>query len=323
MSKSPSFGSSSKANDVAKHFAPADAASKVAIVTGASSGLGIETTRAFASIGVSVVMACRQVNAGEQVANEIRQQYPDAKLKVMALDLASGESIRKFVQAYEGPIHYLINNAGVMACDLSYTKDGFEMQFGTNHMGHFLLTTLLLDKVKGSAPARIINLSSSANRMAASDGIRFNDLRWEQDYNRWTSYGNSKLANILFTRELQRRLNESGNSNVIAIAVHPGVIPTPLSRHLLGVAQFLLSWVASAFLKSPQQGAATTIYTALAPDVVPGEFYMDCRLHKRGDPYHAHANDDAMAAKLWTVSEELWAKASSTTATTATTDDGK
>jgi NAD(P)-dependent dehydrogenase (short-subunit alcohol dehydrogenase family) len=190
--------------------------------------------------GAHVVIACRSEKNGSEAVAKITKDIPDAKVSFMQLDLGSFPSIRKFAADYKAlniPLHILINNAGVMACPLTRTSEGLEMQFGTNHIGHFLLTTELLDLIKSSGvpeyPARIINLSSVGQYyFAPPHGMRLDDLGAEKHYDQWERYGSSKLANILFTKHLQA-LFAAENANVVAVSVHPGVIgETNLSRHL-------------------------------------------------------------------------------------------
>ena len=203
---------------------------KTVIITGANTGIGLETAVDLAKRNARVILACRSVERGEKAAVEVRKRSNNDNAVFRQLDLASLESVRKFagkILEEEPRIDILINNAGVMALPKrNLTKDGFEMQFGTNHLGHFLLTNLLLDRIKEAPSARIVNVSSAAHRQGKMD---FDNLNSEKSYVPWVAYGTSKLANILFTRSLAKRLE---GTNVTANSLHPGVINTELARHL-------------------------------------------------------------------------------------------
>lgn len=271
----------------------ADLTGKVALVTGTTSGIGQETARVLCSRGAHVLMACRDVSRAEMVAKEIRESIAHADVDVLELDLRSLASVRKCAEAFLKtglPLHLLILNAGVMANPRELTADGFESQLGTNHVGHFLLTDLLLERLKSSAPSRIISVSSSAHRMGHFD---FDDMNLERSYSAWGAYGRSKLANILFASELNRRLEGTG---VVAVSLHPGVIKTELWRHLGVMFRVVIGFFASPFTKSVPQGAATTLYCATSKDIVGGKFYMNC--HEEA-PANAEATDDAVAKRLW------------------------
>ncbi|NXJ59981.1 RDH12 dehydrogenase, partial [Rostratula benghalensis] len=284
---------------------------KVAIITGANTGIGKETARDLARRGKSlaVIVACRDVEKAEAAASEIRAETGNQQVIVKKLDLADTKSIREFAEKFlaeEKELHILINNAGVMLCPYSKTADGFEMHLGVNHLGHFLLTFLLLECLKQSAPARIVNVSSLAHHVGR---IRFHDLHGEKSYSRGLAYCHSKLANVLFTRELARRLQ--GNcpgllsfaigTKVTANSLHPGSVHSELVRH-----SFLMTWlwkIFSFFLKTPQEGAQTSIYCAVAEelDSVTGQYFSDCQ------PAYVSpwGRDDETAKKLWSVSCEL------------------
>ncbi|NXD80700.1 RDH12 dehydrogenase, partial [Halcyon senegalensis] len=275
---------------------------KVVIITGANTGIGKETARELARRG-KVIIACRDIAKAEAAASEIRAETGNQQVIVKKLDLANTKSIREFAEkilAEEKELHILINNAGVMLCPYSKTADGFEMHLGVNHLGHFLLTFLLLERLKQSAPARIVNVSSLAHH---GGRIRFHDLHGEKSYNRGLAYCHSKLANVLFTRELARRLQGKSprRPEFTANALHPGSVHSELVRH-----SFVMSWLwkmFSFFLKTPREGAQTTIYCAVAEelDSVTGQYFSDCQpayVSPRG-------RDDETAKKLWNVSCEL------------------
>ena len=203
--------------------------SKTAIITGANTGIGLETAVDFAQRNGRVILACRSKEKGEAAVEQVKKRSGNNNVVFMPLDLSSLDSVRSFCASVldsEPRLDILVNNAGVMACPYAKTADGFEMQFGVNHLGHFLLTNLLLDRLKEAPAARIVNVSSSAHRRGK---INFDDLNSTQSYQQWLAYGQSKLANILFTRSLAKRLE---GTNVIANSLHPGVIRTELGRHI-------------------------------------------------------------------------------------------
>ncbi|KAE8677978.1 Short-chain dehydrogenase TIC 32 [Hibiscus syriacus] len=305
--KGPSgFSASSTAEDVAQGV---DGTALTAIVTGASSGIGMETSRVLALRSVHVIMAVRNVGAGRNVKEAILQEIPGAKVDAMELDLSSMASVRKFASDYQSsnlPLNLLINNAGVMATPFKLSHDNIELQFATNHLGHFLLTDLLLETMKHTAresniEGRIVNLSSEGHRFAYSEGIRFDKINDESGYSVWSAYGQSKLANILHAKELARRLKEEG-VNITANALHPGAIMTNLTRHL-GLINSIGHMFGKYFLKNVQQGAATTCYVALNPQVkgVSGEYFLDSN---KGNP-SSKAKDADLAKRLWDFSFTL------------------
>jgi NAD(P)-dependent dehydrogenase (short-subunit alcohol dehydrogenase family) len=281
---------------------------KVAIVTGANDGLGTETARVLALAGAQVVMACRNLPAAEAVATRLRATLPAGAgtLEVMALDLANLASVRAFAGAFAARhprLHILVNNAGVMATPLGHTTDGFETQMGTNHLGHFLLTTLLLDQLKGSAPARVVAVASNAHRRGSRESLLAtldtDPAYQKRKYVPFAAYGDSKLANILFAKGLAPRLAGTG---VGAFSLHPGVIPTNLSKHF-GVGGRLYRAIGGLFLKSVAQGAATTVFAATAPELTEahsGIYLADCN---EADPIQA-ALDGALAERTWALSDK-------------------
>ncbi len=268
------------------------------IVTGANSGIGRAAAEALAAAGAQVTLAVRNRQKGQLAATAMA-----GETEVRELDLASLESVRQFAAEWDGEIHLLINNAGVMIPPLSRTADGFELQFGTNHLGHFALTNLLLPQVRG----RVVTVSSSMHRVGRID---FDDLNWERRrYRRWAAYGQSKLANLLFTRELQRRLTAAG-SPVLSTAAHPGYAATNLqSRSGSGFWDSAGRIGNSLFAQSEAGGALPTLYAAVAE--IPGDSFAgpgglqgmrgSARLVGRSQ----RAQDGVTARRLWEVSEEL------------------
>ena len=268
------------------------------IVTGANSGIGRAAARALAASGARVVLAVRDVDKGRAAAASM-----PGKSEVRPLDLARLDSVRDFAAAWEGGVDLLINNAGVMAPPLSRTAEGFELQFGTNHLGHFALTNLLLERIGG----RVVTVSSTGHRIGSID---FDDLNWERKpYKAWRAYGQSKLANLLFTAELQRRLTAVG-SPVLATAAHPGYAATNLQFHSGRRSLDLLSAVGNHLLAQDENGGALpTLYAAVA-EVPPNSFAGPGGfLEQRGAPKlvgrSRAAQDAATAARLWEVSEQL------------------
>ncbi|XP_030454018.1 short-chain dehydrogenase TIC 32, chloroplastic-like [Syzygium oleosum] len=305
--KGPSgFSARSTAEEVTQGI---DGTGFTAIVTGASSGIGVDTTRVLALRRVHVVMAVRNMDAGRSVKEAILKELPSAKIDVMELDLSSMESVRKFTLDYQAsalPLNLLINNAGVMACPFTLSQDNIELQFATNHIGHFLLTNLLLETMKktsqeSNAEGRIVIVSSEGHRFAYREGIRFDKINSESEYNTIQAYGQSKLANILHANELARRLKEEG-VQITANSLHPGSIAaTNLVRHhsILNV----LATLGKYFLKNVAQGAATTCYVALHPQVkgISGEYFMDSNKAKAS----SLAQDAELGKKLWDFSISL------------------
>ncbi|MGW5921145.1 oxidoreductase [Nocardia fluminea] len=273
-----------------------DQTGRTIIVTGANSGLGAATARALSEAGARVILACRDTAKAERVAEGLR-----AATEVRELDLANLNSVRAFADSIER-VDVLINNAGVMALPLRRTADGFEMQFGTNHLGHFALTNLLLDRITD----RVVTVSSVAHRIGKID---LADPNWEQRrYDRWLAYGQSKLANLMFAFELQRRLAGEGAA-VISVAAHPGYAATELMSHTESI-QDAIMWLGNRTLApTAEDGALSTLFAATAA-VVPGAFYgPDGFLGLRGNPAPAgsarSARDRTVAAELWELSEKL------------------
>ncbi len=289
-------------------------AGKFAVVTGASAGLGVETVRVLSAAGASVLLVARDQEKLEAVAQALRQQQPEARLYTQCMDLADLDSVRAAVAQIRQShphIHLLINNAGVMACPLARTAQGFEMQFGTNHMGHFLFTCLLAPALMAAAPGRVINLSSGGHKFA---NFNFDDPAYfDRDYDKWQAYGESKTANILFSVALDKRLRDR---KVRAFAVHPGVIMTKLSRHMQPEDFELLSAKTpkgeTLVFKSLEQGAATTVWAATAQELDgKGGIYLEnCQIARPAESgsssgVESYALDAAAAERLWSLSEEM------------------
>ncbi len=278
---------------------------RLAVVTGASTGLGFETARVLAARGASVVLAVRDTEKGKRAAARIAGTAPGADVMVQPLDLASLESIRAAadqLRAQHPRIDLLINNAGVMFTPQQTTRDGFELQFGTNHLGHFALTGLLLEQMLPVPGSRVVTVSSLAHRLRAR--IHFDDLQGERSYRRVAAYGQSKLANLLFTYELHRRL--SGAGTTIAVAAHPGLAATELTRHTPAIAAFANALIS----QTAAMGALPVLRAATDPGVLGGQYYGPRGFFgTRGYPKPAHSSgqshDTAIQRRLWTVSEEL------------------
>ena len=284
-----------------------DQTGKTAVVTGANSGLGLQTALALAAKGARVELACRDGQRGAAAQQRIRDETGNDDVRVRRLDLGSLESVRSFAAGQEAPVDLLINNAGVMATPHRTTADGFELQFGVNHLGHFALTGLLLPALRAAPAPRVVTVSSLAHR---GGRMEWNDLGAERSYRPWPRYNQSKLANLLFTFELHRRLNARGE-NLIAAAAHPGFANTnltsgmnhPATLDLLGAFFRLLG-------QSGSLGALPTLYAATAPDVRGGQFYGPGGPGQlRGRPTLVtpapQALDPEAARRLWDISAEL------------------
>uniref|UniRef100_A0A453DZX1 Short-chain dehydrogenase TIC 32, chloroplastic n=1 Tax=Aegilops tauschii subsp. strangulata TaxID=200361 RepID=A0A453DZX1_AEGTS len=299
------FGSGSTAEQVTEGIS---AAGLTVLVTGGSSGIGLETSRVFALRGAHVIIAARNTEASE-ARKRIMEIHPLARVDVLKLDLSSLKSVRAFADQFNSmnlPLNILINNAGVMFCPFQLSEDEVEMQFATNHLGHFLLTNLLLDNMKTTAKStgiegRIVNLSSVAHLHTYPKGILFDQLNDKKIYNDKMAYGQSKLANILHAKELSRRLKEEG-ANITVNCVHPGLIMTNLMRHSFALMK-AIQVVTYLFWKNVPQGAATTCYVGLNPQLkgVTGKYFADCNEEKTSK----HAKSDVLAKQLWEFSEEL------------------
>ncbi|XP_032408007.1 retinol dehydrogenase 12, like [Xiphophorus hellerii] len=269
---------------------------QTAVITGANTGIGKETAIDLAKRGARVILACRDMEKAQTALTEIIKSSGNDNVICMKLDLSDTKSIREFatnVQQNELKLNLLINNAGVMVCPYGKTADGFEMQIGVNHFGHFLLTYLLMDLIKSSAPARIVNVSSMAHSWGS---INLEDINSEKSYNKSKAYSQSKLANVLFTRSLAKRLEGTG---VTTYSLHPGVVQTDLWRHLSAPERFFMK-IAKPFTKDSAEGAQTTIYCAVEPSLEKesGGYYSGCAAANCS----AAGKDDELAQKLWELS---------------------
>ena len=281
-----------------------DQPGKIIIVTGANSGIGYETALALAARGATVIIASRSPRKGRQAVDAIHHDFRNARVEFMRLDLADLESVRRFAAEFHhrfARLDRLINNAGVMTPPFSRTADGFENQFGTNHLGHFALTGRLLDIIRRTPKARIVTVSSVMHYFGRID---FANLNGEVSYHKRKAYAQSKLANLLFTYELQRRLAMFG-ANAIAVAAHPGWTATGLQRHS-GFLHHLNPFMG----QRPAMGALPTLYAAISPEVKGGNYigpggWLELSGHPRKVSSNARSHNRAVAAKLWRVSENL------------------
>ncbi|MEB8338234.1 SDR family NAD(P)-dependent oxidoreductase [Streptomyces endophyticus] len=299
------FGFASTAAEVA---AGVDLTGRRAVVTGASSGLGAETARAVATTGASVTLAVRDPAAGERVAKEITAATGNQDVHTAHLDLADPASIRAFTAAWQGPLHILVNNAGVMACPERYTDEGWEWQFATNHLGHFALATGLYEALAADGSARIVSVSSTGHQQSP---VVWDDVNFAfRPYDPWLAYGQSKTANVLFAVEATRRWADAG---ITANALMPGAIYTNLQRHTGGRGS---GRVPADLIKTVEQGAATSVLLATSPllDGIGGRYFTDCNetelVDRRSGTLHGvarYAVDPAGARRLWTLSEDLLA----------------
>ncbi|QRP44848.1 SDR family NAD(P)-dependent oxidoreductase [Amycolatopsis sp. FDAARGOS 1241] len=286
-----------------------DLSGRRAIVTGGASGIGVETARALARAGAEVTLAVRNTEAGHRTAADLSATTGNEAIDVRHLELADRDSVAKFASDWQGPLHILVNNAGVMAEPLTRTREGWEHQFATNHLGHFGLAVGLHDALERAGDARVVSVSSSAHLRS---GVVFDDIHFERrEYEPWSAYGQSKTANVLFAVEATRRWAADG---ITVNALMPGGIRTALQRHHEGNAEF--EAVAKDFAwKTPEQGAATSVLLAASPLLtgVSGRYFEDCdeaapNVPPARDGVAAHALDPAAAALLWEVSLELLAR---------------
>ncbi|RIT42090.1 short chain dehydrogenase [Mycobacteroides abscessus subsp. massiliense] len=285
-----------------------DQTGRVAIVTGANTGLGLETAKALAAHGAHVVLAVRNAEKGKAAADAITAAHSNADVTLQSLDLSSLESVRRAsdqLKARYDKIDLLINNAGVMWTEKSSTADGFELQFGTNHLGHYAFTGLLLERLLPVEGSRVVTVSSIGHRIRAA--IHFDDLQWERDYDRVAAYGQSKLANLLFTYELQRRL---AGTNTVALAAHPGGSNTELARNSPLWVRAVFDVVAPLLVQGADMGALPTLRAATDPAALGGQYYgPDGFMEQRGNPKVVASSEQSynldLQRRLWSVSEEL------------------
>lgn len=289
-----------------------DQANRLAIVTGANTGLGFETVRYFAQKGMRVVMACRSEERARKARSDIEAEIPSAKISILALDLSDLASVQTFASRFRKKhktLDVLVNNAGIMCTPYARSVDGFESQMAANYFGHFLLTSLLLDLIPDRPESRVVTLSSIAHKQPLRR-IRFEDLHWEQGYNKYQAYAQTKLACLMFTRELQQRLQVAGK-RLLSLAAHPGVSETELVRTLRPWQVLLMRYsVGPLLFHSPRLAALPTVLAALSPDVEGGGYYGPQGFREmKGQPGRAHvsrcARDDDAARRLWEVSEQL------------------
>lgn len=290
-----------------------DLTGKVIIVTGANSGIGYEAAKEFARKGAQTILACRSVDKAQRALNQIRAEVPNAKVEIIQLDLASQKSINEFADAFKSKfdrLDVLANNAGIMMVSYGKTEDGFERQFGINHLGHFALTGLLIDVLKKTPNSRVVNVSSNGHRMGYMD---FDNLMFEngKGYSRMDAYGRTKLANLLFTYELQRRFEATG-INSIATAAHPGLTNTALADHLFAVKLLrpIFGPVLGRVLQDAAMGALPTLRAAVDPTASGGQYYgPDGPGETRGYPIVVRSNrashNESDARQLWQISETL------------------
>ena len=289
-------------------------AGKTVVVTGGNSGIGFEAARQMARKGAHVILACRDTGRAADALEQIRTLHPSASVEAMQLDLASLESVHRFARDFAAksvPLDVLCNNAGVMAIPRRTTAEGFEMQIGTNHLGHFALTGLLLEPLLAAPAARVVNVSSTAHKPGRID---FDDLQGEKSYRKWMAYAQSKLANLLFTYELQRRLEAAG-ARAVSVACHPGYSATNLQAvgpQMSGsrIAARLMDLGNRFFSQPAAMGALPTLYAATSPDARGGDYigpdgFMENYGHPRKTRSTARSHDRAVATRLWEVSEQL------------------
>ena len=287
-----------------------DLTGTVAVVTGANSGVGFETALELARHGAEVTLACRSLSRGDSALRRIGNHVPRAKIDLMQLDLGDLGTVGRFTDQFASThesLELLINNAGIMATPHRTTASGFESQFGTNHLGHFALTAMLLPLLMKSDAARVVNVSSLAHRGETIDpeAIQFN----RENYNRWRAYGRSKLANLLFTYELQRRLINAGVSQVRSLAAHPGVSKTNIAQGLGWIGKVSMP-IAGLFFQSARIGAFPILRAATDPQATGGQYYgPDGKNERKGYPIvvssSAESHDESVGRLLWSKSEEL------------------
>jgi NAD(P)-dependent dehydrogenase (short-subunit alcohol dehydrogenase family) len=287
-----------------------DQSGRVAVITGSNTGVGYEAAAVLAEKGAHVVLAVRNLDKGNDAKARITARSPQACVSVQELDLASLDSVRKAADALRAShqrIDLLINNAGVVTLQKAGTADGFEIQFGTNHLGHFALTGLLLDNMLSVDDSRVVTMSSPGHRISAA--IDFDHLQLDDSYNRYSGYGRSKLANLLFTYELARRLKAKGVPTT-ALAAHPGASDTELLRNIPGLIRGPFQFLWTRYAQSAEMGALPPLRAATDPRAQSGQYYgPDGRGEQRGHPKvvdsSAQSHDEAVQRRLWSASEEL------------------
>ncbi|CAF3163723.1 unnamed protein product [Rotaria sp. Silwood2] len=311
----PTFHAKSTALEVVKGL-NANLDKQLVLITGCTSGIGVETARALATANAHVIITARDMKKGIEVVEDLKKTTGNNKIEVMELDLSSLQSVRDFVDQFRGrnlPINILICNAGVMACPYGKTVDGFETQFGVNHLGHFLLTTSLIPELKAGKPSRVVVVSSLANRRS---GINWDDINWEKNYDKWLAYAQSKTANILFAKQFNKLYSSEG---IQAYALHPGGILTNLVKYVTMEERKALGWFKEDGtlidrFKNVEQGASTSVYAALAPELDNhgGEYLENCAISQGVNPdmttfwgMGTHAVDMESAERLWKLSEQL------------------
>ncbi len=284
---------------------------RIAIVTGANTGIGFETAKALAAKQMQVILACRNLEKAEAAKARILSEQPQANLAIIVLDLSQLDSVRNFAQQFNAEyqqLDLLINNAGIMMPPYSKTADGFELQMGVNHFGHFLLTGLLIDKLLATPKSRVVNVSSIAHKRGS---INFDDPHWEKrKYSKFQSYAQSKIANLLFTYKLNQRLKQKTNHSCIAVAAHPGVSNTDLSRHMPWFFVKIFTPIFSFMIHPPHKAALPSLMAALAAEVQAGQYFGPQGAREmKGEPGLAEATsasqDPTVAQKLWALSEKL------------------
>lgn len=283
---------------------------RIIIVTGANTGLGFETALTLAKTNAKVILACRNLNKADEAKSRIEKEVPAAKLEVMQIDLSSLQSVRGFAREYQSKhdrLDVLINNAGVMTPPYTKTEDGFELQFGANYLGHFLLTGLLLDTILKTSESRVVTLSSLVHK---NGKINFDDLQSEKKYSASGAYAQSKLACLLFTYELQRRLDKMGHHQTISVGAHPGIATTELSRHMPKVLYTVLRYTIAPFLThSPAAGAKPTVLAAIG-EAKGGDYFGPTGFQEYKGPAGLAtstdmAKDELLARRLWDISQKL------------------
>jgi len=297
---SNNFGSRTTAQQVVDHY-KSDLTGKVIIVTGPTTGIGVETAKVLALTKAHIILAARSGQKGRELEKQLKEETKNEKIEWLPLDLDDLISVKKFVELFLAknlPLHVLLLNAATQVYGREKTKQGYEKTFGVNHIAHFYLTNLLVDKLKASGPARVVVVASNLHTQGVID---FNDLMNDQRvFFGLKVYANSKLANVLFANEMSRKLEGTG---VTVCSLHPGVIATGLPRDLNVILRYIYFFVSAPFSKSIAQGAATSVYCAVAPELekINGKYYQDCNALEASET----ARDTKIASRLWEVTEKL------------------